>query len=67
MIQEFALFLTQEDSKQLTGPDGVSISDEEMKSYVDAAAQVISERYTYIDSFPILRLVLSQSSMSIHR
>lgn len=52
MIQEFALFLIQEDSKQLTGPDGVSISDEEMKSYVDQAAQVISERYTYIESFP---------------
>jgi hypothetical protein len=52
MIQEFALFLIQEDGLQLTGPDGVSISDEEMKSYVDAAAQVINERYTYIESFP---------------
>jgi len=50
MISNLAVFLIQEDGKSLSGDNKVDATN--IQGYIDQAATIFDERYSYIDTFP---------------
>jgi hypothetical protein len=50
MLTDLTIFLLQEDGKVITGD--LALTPEEIKPYAEAAAEMLSEKFSYVETFP---------------
>jgi hypothetical protein len=50
MLTDLTIFLLQEDGKVITGD--LALTPEEVKPYAEAAAEILSEKFSYVETFP---------------
>lgn len=50
MLTDLTIFLLQEDGKVITGD--LALTPEEIKPYAEAAAELLTERFSYVKTFP---------------
>lgn len=50
MLTDLTIFLLQEDGKVITGD--LALTPEEIKPYAEAAAELLTEKFSYVETFP---------------
>jgi len=51
MISQATIYLIQQDGKTLSKEAGIAVEQSEIKSYVEQAASILSERFAYVGGF----------------